>query len=164
MKNKGKAFAKEARSATQFDEEWLAPVEFRRALKAIFKAGELQGEDEDRLVLLSDKNASGAVRWRPFVQGLSPFDEAELGLPESPTRRGGAPSPPATVMEDTMNQTWRRPKEQNGGTAPPPQPPPRATVPKTKPQVAEAAPEEADDKAESGGCLCFGGKKKKYKA
>ena len=134
-------FATAARSATQFDEEWLAPTEFRKVVKSVFKTGELQGEDEDRLVLLADKNTSGAVRWRPFIQGLSPTED--LDPPESPMRKAGAPSPPATVIEDTMNQTWRRPKaEQNGGTAVPPQPPLRATVPgQVKPnQVAPAPP------------------------
>lgn len=164
LKGKGKTFATAARSATQFDEEWLAPAEFRRALKSIFKTGELQGDDEDRLVLLADKNTSGAVRWRFFIQSVSPGEEAELiGGGDSPTRRDGrgAPSPPPSGMEDTLNQTWRRPKEQNGGTAAP-QPPPRTHVSGGKGKT-EPVPEEEDDKA-SGGCLCFGGKKKKYKA
>jgi len=170
MKGKGKAFATAARGATHFDEEWLAPVEFRKVLKSIFKSGELQGDDEDRLVLLADKNTSGAVRWRPFVQGLSPFDEAEPM--ESPSKRSGAPSPqpPSSVMEDTMNQTWRRPKaEQNGGTAAPPQAPPRTTAPqaKTAPKpkpIAEYVREEDEKDEASSGCFCFGGKKKKYNA
>jgi len=65
--------------------EWLPEAEFRECLSSLFadEAVPLAEEEEERLLLLAEKTASGNSRWRPFAVAYAKWDEA--ATPTSPT-------------------------------------------------------------------------------
>mmetsp|Transcript_49388 Transcript_49388/g.89391 ORF Transcript_49388/g.89391 Transcript_49388/m.89391 type:complete len:1256 (+) Transcript_49388:108-3875(+) len=105
--------------------DFLSELDFRRCLTAAMADEGVQvtapeGDEEDRLVLLADKNAAGSVRWRPFAQIYAGvFDDeyvSDCGSPHSP-KKGSAPptlrTDGAGTTQQTWHQTWR-----SGKTAP----------------------------------------------
>eukprot|EP00439_Symbiodinium_sp_Y106_P082518 s1601_g21.t4 len=63
-------------------DDWLPEVDFRKGLKAAMAdiwavPGSLPEDDEDRLVLLAEKDAEGRVLWRPFVQAFCSWPDLD---------------------------------------------------------------------------------------
>mmetsp|Transcript_109088 Transcript_109088/g.260294 ORF Transcript_109088/g.260294 Transcript_109088/m.260294 type:complete len:348 (+) Transcript_109088:2-1045(+) len=119
---KGSYFSSVAGSAT----EWVSEADFRRALKAAMAEywslpGAMPDDEEDRLVLLADKDAEGRVLWRSFVQAfcggidLDVLSEATEEVPPSPGKAipRKAPGPlqsPTCVGVGGTQQSWRSAK------------------------------------------------------
>lgn len=110
---KGSVFAHATKAIAS---EWISELEFRRvlrtALAAEWSAGAMTEDEEDRLLLLAEKNAPGEICWRNFVQAFCGFPEAdqisELGEepPPSPSKKvRGSPA----VMGMSA-QSWRSAK------------------------------------------------------
>ena len=101
----------------------LPEVDFRRALKAAMAEfwaipGSLPEDDEDRLVLLAEKDAEGRVLWRAFVQAfcggleldqMSEITEEPLA---SPTIKGKGRTPAGAnvPVAGVSQQSWRTTK------------------------------------------------------
>eukprot|EP00930_Biecheleria_cincta_P096764 TRINITY_DN8855_c0_g1_i1.p1 TRINITY_DN8855_c0_g1~~TRINITY_DN8855_c0_g1_i1.p1 ORF type:complete len:1259 (+),score=208.04 TRINITY_DN8855_c0_g1_i1:84-3860(+) len=109
---KGSVFAHATKALAS---DWISEVEFRRVLKAAlaaeWSAGAMSEDDEDRLLLLAEKNAPGEICWRNFVQafcGCPEVDQiSELGdEPPSPTKKVRG-SPAAMGISA---QSWRSAK------------------------------------------------------
>ena len=109
--------------------ELLSEPDFRRALKAAMAKswvmpGSLPEDDEDRVVLLAEKDAEGRVLWRAFVQAfcggieLDQMSEITEEPPASPTK--GKSRTPGCLQVDTGSvngvnagmsaQSWRSQK------------------------------------------------------
>jgi len=107
-------------------DDWLPEADFRKGLKVAMAEiwavpGSLPEDDEDRLVLLAEKDAEGRVLWRPFVQAfcswpdLDQVSEVTEDVPPSPAVRAKArsPSPAAATTSTTAaatQQSWRSQK------------------------------------------------------
>ncbi|CAE7369331.1 unnamed protein product [Symbiodinium natans] len=107
-------------------DDWLPEVDFRKGLKAAMAdiwavPGSLPEDDEDRLVLLAEKDAEGRILWRPFVQvlcswpDLDAVSEVTEEVPPSPAvkNKPRSPSPAAAVASTTAagtQQSWRSQK------------------------------------------------------
>jgi len=68
--------------------EWLPEAEFRQCLSSLFadEPVHLAEEEEERLLLLAEKTASGNSRWRPFAVAYANWDKAaEAATPMSQT-------------------------------------------------------------------------------
>jgi len=94
---------------------WLPEEVFRRCLAAALE-GEVAGEDEeDRLLLLAEKNAAGDIRWRPFAQTYAGFLDTETRSncsdqnrgPPSPTKKGGSALRIERNDPSSTQQSWR---------------------------------------------------------
>ena len=108
--------------------ELLSEPDFRRALKAAMAEswavpGSLPEDDEDRVVLLAEKDAEGRVLWRNFVQSfcggidLDQMSEITEEPPASPTK--GKSRTPGALQVGTASvgvnagisqQSWRSQK------------------------------------------------------
>lgn len=101
--------------------DWLSEHEFRRCLAQCLvddgiQATAADSDEEDRVLLLVEKSAPGATRWRHFAATYLGWQDDEYcsnpGDPASPKRAGGGPGsnlapPPASTTQQTWHQTWR---------------------------------------------------------
>merc|ERR1719242_2858867 len=100
-------------------------MEFRRCLctalmddvSALASIGE---DEEDRIMLLAEKNSAGDVRWRPFAQAYAGWHDIDTGsdvgdrllkLPISPKK----PNSQVRDLSSTQ-QSWRSIKTSQAGT------------------------------------------------
>jgi hypothetical protein len=122
-----------AASAQSEGAEWIPGADFQRCLSAALledPMGALTAEEEDRLFLLAEKNASGDVRWRAFAQSYTAWQDLDLiseegkaGVYRSPASPVGARGQSRPYLRTTVEnerahtstqQSWRSAK-----TAPP---------------------------------------------
>mmetsp|Transcript_5905 Transcript_5905/g.14625 ORF Transcript_5905/g.14625 Transcript_5905/m.14625 type:complete len:884 (+) Transcript_5905:1-2652(+) len=98
--------------------EWLPEIEFRQCLASaladgVQSPGGAAEDEEDRMLLLAEKNAAGDVRWKTFVQHYAGLQEVEIDsdferhwrTQASPKHVGGSRSD--KVDPALSQQSWR---------------------------------------------------------
>jgi Ca2+-binding EF-hand superfamily protein len=111
------------------NEHWLPEDDFRRCLCIATTncTRALTEDQEDRIVLLAEKNALGQVRWRDFAKDYAGWFEPEVDSePQSPIWKGfeTVPSPSASNgikvalnFASQSQQSWRTSKAQEKSLA-----------------------------------------------
>jgi len=102
-----------AEAAARCGGDWLPESEFRWCLaQALVDEGiqssPMETEEEDRAMLLSEKSASGTVRWRQFATTyLGWHDDDYYSDPGLASPKKGGTMPAASNTQQTWHQTWR---------------------------------------------------------
>merc|ERR1712046_78702 len=90
-------------------------LEFRRCLASARVDDGVQAtvgdpDEEDRTILLAEKNAAGAIRWKSFAKTYLGWqddeyrsDPGDLPSPKSPKKHNMV----STATQQTFHQTWR---------------------------------------------------------
>lgn len=148
--------------------DWLPESEFRWCLAQALvdegiQATPMDPDEEDRALLLTEKSAAGAVRWRQFATTYLGWHDDDYfsndggGYPTSPKRGGAAPQVASTTQQ-TWHQTWR-----SGKTAPPERTVPAYSTPEKESPSApmKSSMDVVPKKGGGGPCRClarlFGG-------